>query len=78
MHDRALAVLHELGSYAAEYYVRQCVAKLRQGAAEGSIVIESLEDPEKVYIQKKLADGVALEGECRSMDSYHTPPKVLL
>ena len=77
MYDRALAVLHELGSYAAEYYVRQCVAKFRQGAAEGSIVIESLEDPEKVYIQKKLADGVAFEGEGCSMDSYHTPPKVL-
>ena len=50
---------------------------MRQGAAEGSIVIESLEDPEKLYIQRKLADGVAFEGIGCPLDSHHTTPKVL-
>ena len=49
----------------------------REGGAEDPIVIEGLEDPEKVYLQRKLAEGVVFEPEGYPLDSHHATPKVL-
>ena len=50
---------------------------MREGGAEDPIIIEGLEDPEKVYLQRKLAEGVVFEPEGYPLDSHHTTPKVL-
>ena len=75
LYDRALAVHYELGSFAAEYYIRQCVAKLRQGA--GSSIIVGMEDSEKLYIRRKCAEVVVFEQEGSPLESRHSTPKVL-
>lgn len=49
---------------------------MRRGAAEGSFVTEGLEDPEKIYIRRKLAEVVVFEGEEFPCKSHHTTPKV--
>ena len=49
---------------------------MRRGAAEGSLVIEGLQDPEKIYIRRKLAEVVVFEGEEFPRESHHTSPKV--
>ena len=54
------------------------MAKYRQRAAESSIVLQGLEDPEKLYIESKLSDVMAFEGEgCpMRMESHQISPKV--
>lgn len=76
LYEKALAVHHELGSFAAEYYVRQCVVRTRRAAAEGSFIIGGLEDPEKVYLRRKIAEIVVFERESSVLESHHTTPKV--
>lgn len=65
-----------MGSFAAEYYIRQSVAKLRRGADEGSFIIEGLTDPEKLYLRRKFAEVVVFEREGCPLESHHTTPKV--
>ena len=76
LYDRALAVHQELGSFAVDYYIRQCVAKLRRGAAEGSFFIEGLEHAEKIYLRRKIAEGMVFEREDCPLESHHITPKV--
>lgn len=49
---------------------------MRPGLIEGSFVIESLEDTEKIYLRRKLAEVADCERECCPLESHHTTPKV--
>lgn len=49
---------------------------MRRGAADGSFVIEGLEDPEKIYLRRKFAEVVVFEQEDCALESHHTTPKV--
>lgn len=49
---------------------------MRLGAAQGSFVIEGMEDPEKIYLRKKFAEVGDFERECCTLESHHTTPKV--
>ena len=64
-----------MGSFAAEYYIRQCVDKLRQGS--GSSIIGGIEDSEKLYLRRKFAEVVIFEQEGYPLESPHSTPKVL-
>ena len=65
-----------MGLFATEFYIRQCVAKLRRRAADSSFAIEGLEDAEKIYLRKKFGDVLVFEQEECPLESHHTTPKV--
>ena len=52
---------------------------MRRAAVEGSFIIGGLEDPEKVYLRRKIAEVVVFERESSLLESHHinhTTPKV--
>ena len=49
---------------------------MRPGVAEGSFVIEGLEDTEKIYLRRKFAEVADFERERCPLESHHTTPKV--
>ena len=63
-----------MGSFAAEYYIRQCISRLQKKADEGSFILEN--DLEKTYLRRKLAEVVVVEREGCHLESHATSPKV--
>ena len=50
---------------------------MRNGAAEGSVIVEGLEDSEKSYLRRKIAEVAVFEQEAGQLESYHTTSKVM-
>ena len=55
LYNRAMAIDKELGTAATDYYIHQCIEKFKRGTADGSFVIECLEDAEQRYLREKFS-----------------------
>lgn len=50
-----MAIDKELGTAATDYYIHQCIEKFKRGTADGSFVIDCLEDDEQRYLREKFS-----------------------
>ncbi|KAL8841622.1 MAG: hypothetical protein Q9170_000836 [Blastenia crenularia] len=79
LQTRAEIIEHELGPWAADWYVNACIRKLQLGISDDSTSLRLLDDSEKVYLEHCLSNLVLSypTGGLLSLDSSRLSPKFL-